>query len=76
MPSELNMINWTINSLIQQRKSEQRHNAALNMTLYQQSAKQRCQSHGHCFHKQYHGHIHMQVFIIQSLVFIIEIYMA
>lgn len=33
MAGKLNMINWTINTLIQQYKSAQRHNAALNMSL-------------------------------------------
>lgn len=30
---KLNMINWTINTLIQLHKSAQRNNAALNVTL-------------------------------------------
>lgn len=32
MAGKMSMINWTINTLIQQHKSAQRHNTALNMT--------------------------------------------
>lgn len=47
MAGKLSMINWTINTQIQQHKSAQRHNAALNMTWQWQPAKPHCQSQEH-----------------------------
>lgn len=40
----------------------------LHMTLQEQQE--------HNTHNEYHNHAHTQVFVIQSFVFIIEIYMA
>lgn len=55
MAGKLSMINWTINTLIQQHKSAQSHNAALNTTL-RQPEKLHCQSQEHSSHKEYYGH--------------------
>lgn len=59
---KMNMINWTINTLIQKHKSAQRHNASINTTTWRATLPVT------------EAHTHMHVFIMQSLVLVIEMY--